>query len=57
MSGERLGTIGSESVALNDPPPTWMRELSTRPSVSVRHGIAWVGSRPAPIRAALRPWY
>ena len=39
MTGERLGPIGSEG---QEPEPEWKRILLSRPSVSVRRGIAWV---------------
>jgi hypothetical protein len=43
MTGERLGTIGSpQQEGGNDNLPQWKRELLSKPSISVRRGIAWV---------------
>ena len=42
MTGERLGVIGTKESDSEGDFPQWKKDFLSKPSVSVRKGIAWV---------------
>lgn len=42
MTGERLGVIGTKESDSEGDVPQWKKDFLSKPSVSVRKGIAWV---------------